>query len=78
MVGLFDEVVPNRRLAYIKEWNRNGEVSRVEVEFSEQDSAEYSILLLHTGLSKTDSRDAHDYGRDIYIEGLKLLLASSG
>lgn len=25
MVGLFDEVVPNRRLAYSKEWNSNGE-----------------------------------------------------
>lgn len=77
MVGLFDEVVPNRRLAYSWEWNSDGEVSRVEVEFFEERSAECRIELLHTGFSKQESRDAHDYGWDSYIEGLKSLLTSS-
>ena len=48
MVGLFDEVAPDRRLAYPWEWNSDGEVFRVEVEFFEERSGECCVELLHT------------------------------
>ena len=69
MVGLFDEVAPDRRLAYPWEWNSDGEVFRVEVEFFEERSGERCVELPHTGFSKQELRDAHECGCDIWFKG---------
>lgn len=74
MVGLFDEVAPNRRLAHSWEWNSDGEDSRLEVEFFEERSGERCIELLQTVFSKQELRDAHHCGWDRWIKGLKSLL----
>lgn len=75
MDGTFEVVVPNEKLVYKWEWNKDGAVSRVTVLFSEAENGT-RIELTHTDLAD-EALDAHDTGWDSYIEGFEKHLAES-
>ena len=75
--GTFLIVEPNSHVRYTWEWNRDGEVSEIDVTFSIT-STGTSILIEHTGFQKQQSVDMHDKGWDSYIEGFKVFLLNQG
>ena len=70
MFGEFLEVVPCEKLKYTWEWNGDGEISVVTVNFS-QEQNQTKIDILHTDLPNEDSQARHSAGWDSYIEGFK-------
>ena len=73
--GTFSRVVPNERLTYSWEWNRNGEVTEIDVSFAGHLEGT-SLQLTHSGFVKEQSRAMHDSGWDRYIEGLSKYLSA--
>ena len=76
MVGSFAELEPNRRLSNSWDCNSDCEVSRVGVGFSDEKEGGTRIIMLHTGFSKEESRDAHDLVWNLYPGGLKSFIGS--
>lgn len=74
MEGVFEFVEPEKRLVYSWEWNGDGEVSKVEVEFI-SDGEGTRVEVKHSGLPGEQSLAAHRQGWDRYIEGLSGHLA---
>lgn len=75
--GVFLLVEPNIHLCYTWEWDHNGEVSEIDVQFSTTDKGT-AILIEHSGFVTQQSTDMHDQGWDSYIEGLTLFLSKAG
>lgn len=73
--GSFSIVEENRRLVYTWEWNGDGEVTTIDVSFTETDGGT-QVDLVHTGFSKEQSVADHDTGWDNYIEGYTNFLAT--
>jgi uncharacterized protein YndB with AHSA1/START domain len=71
--GTFLLVEPHARLCYTWEWNKDGEVSEIDVTFAPAGSGT-DVHLRHTGFTKPESRVAHDRGWDSYIDGLSAFL----
>lgn len=71
--GRFLQVKPGEQVVYTWEWNGDGEVSTIDVRFSECDVGTL-ISLHHTGLESAESVKNHDSGWDSYIEGLQAFL----
>jgi glutathione S-transferase len=71
--GLFFSVTPDRHVRYTWEWDRDGEITEIDVTF---DSAANGTVLhiRHSGFRKQASRDMHDTGWDDYVEQLSTLL----
>lgn len=67
--GVFLAVQVNERVHYTWEWNNDGEISEIEVEFISIPMGT-EIKLLHTGFTKQQSADMHSSGWDSYIKGL--------
>ncbi|MEM7445605.1 MAG: SRPBCC domain-containing protein [Pseudomonadota bacterium] len=67
--GVFSRVEPNQRLTYSWEWNGDGEVSEIDVVFTQHPDGTV-ISLTHSGFEKEQSRDMHATGWDSYAEGL--------
>ncbi|WP_339719870.1 SRPBCC domain-containing protein [uncultured Paraglaciecola sp.] len=74
--GVFLLVDPNCHLCYTWEWNNDGEVSEIDVNFSATGKGT-AIRILHSGFVNQASADRHDQGWDSYIEGFKLFLSKA-
>ena len=66
--GEFLAVRPGEHVRYTWEWNKDGEVTEIEVTFSATESGT-RIDLVHTGFSTDESASTHDSGWDSYIAG---------
>ena len=66
--GRFLVVEPERRLRYTWEWNGDGEVSEIDVRFSEVPEGT-RVSIVHRGFLTAESRENHSRGWDSYVEG---------
>ncbi len=71
--GVFSVVEPERRVVYSWEWNKDGEVTNIDVRFSEVESGT-RVDLNHTGFEKAESVQMHEAGWDSYLDGLAIFL----
>lgn len=71
--GLFFSVVPDRHIRYTWEWDRDGEITEIDVTF-DPTAKGTALHIQHTGFVKEASRDTHDSGWDDYIEQLSTML----
>lgn len=72
--GRFQLVQHNRKLRYTWEWNHDGEVSVIEVTFTEIPMGT-RIDIHHSEFDYAQSAERHAAGWDSYIEGLANFLA---
>ena len=72
--GTFSLVEPEQRVVYTWEWNHDGEISTIDVRFSET-PAGTQIDIVQSGFEKSESVEQHDAGWDSYIEGFTKFLA---
>ncbi len=72
--GRFDLVEPNERVRYSWEWNGDGNVSTIDVRFSDSEAGT-TIHMLHTGLHDAEAHKNHDEGWQSYVAGLSQHLA---
>jgi uncharacterized protein YndB with AHSA1/START domain len=73
--GCFLAVEPNRHLRYTWEWNFDGEITEIDLTFT-QTAQGTRVDLTHTGFLKQQSVDRHNSGWDSYIQGFCRHLAS--
>jgi uncharacterized protein YndB with AHSA1/START domain len=74
--GRFSRVEPLSRLTYTWEWNNDGEISTIDVQFTSAEAGT-RVDIAHSGFSSQESMSAHDTGWDSYIEGLSKHLTDS-
>ncbi len=74
--GKFSRVEPLSRLTYTWEWNKDGEVSTIDVRFTSVESGT-QVDIVHSGFSSQESMSVHDSGWDSYIEGFSKHLADT-
>lgn len=74
--GSFLRVEALSRLTYTWEWNNDGDVSTIDVRFSET-AAGTRVELVHSGFSTEENMSNHDSGWDNYIKGFSEHLAGS-
>ena len=67
--GEFLVVVPESRLVYTWEWNRDGQVTTIDVRFAPADGG-CSLTLVHDGFEHQENADNHAAGWDAYVDGL--------
>lgn len=72
--GHFDIVEPVERVRYSWEWNKDGNVSNIDVRFTDAADGTH-IHLLHEGLHDAESFKNHDNGWTSYLAGLEQYLA---
>jgi len=69
MYGEFLTLSYPDRLVYTWEWDQNGEVTQITVDFNElTDGTE--IVIVHSGFQSEESRARHDVGWDSYVNGV--------
>lgn len=73
--GTFSAVEPNQRVCYSWEWNGDGEVTQVDVQFAAR-GAGTEVKINHSGFTSAASRDTHRSGWDSYMEGFCSFLAT--
>ena len=73
--GTFSLVEPEKHIIYSWEWNNDGEVSEIDVRFSEVDG-ETKIEIHQQGFTSEESVANHDSGWDSYMNGFVTHLAS--
>lgn len=66
--GTFSVVEPDKRVAYSWEWNKDGEVTEIEVKFHPADFGT-TLHIVHSGFEKGESATTHDSGWDSCIKG---------
>ena len=71
--GRFLAVDPGTHIRYTWEWNRDGEISEIDVRFSAS-AAGTRITLVHSGFRSQVSTEMHDSGWDSYVEGFTAFL----
>ena len=71
--GLFFTVEPEQRVRYTWEWDRNGEITEIDVIF-DGSSDGTALQIHHSGFRDGASRDMHNQGWDNYVEQLSALL----
>ncbi len=67
--GEFLEVKKDKHLRYTWEWNRDGDVTEIDVTF-ETAPPGTRLTLVHSGFKGQESYDNHDAGWDAHIQGL--------
>ena len=72
--GRFLLVDPGKRVTYTWEWNGDGEVTTIDVQFTATPKGT-NIVLHHTGFTSQDSLNNHDTGWDSYMEGFSAYLS---
>ena len=75
MRGRFLAIEPYKRLVYNWEWNQDGQVSQVTVNFSGIGSDRTKIVLSHSGFRNSESATLHSDGWEHYFEGFIKLVA---
>lgn len=73
--GRFQVVLQNRKLRYTWEWNHDGEVSVIDVTFTETPTGT-RVDIHHSEFDNADSAARHAAGWDSYIEGLTEFLTA--
>lgn len=69
MVGEFLNLSRPSQLVYTWEWDNNGEITHITVDFKAlADGTE--IVIAHTGFQSEESRAMHDSGWDSYVNGV--------
>ena len=76
--GRFIEVIPDSALRYTWEWNSDGNVSEIKVEFTDEEDGGTRVDLTHSGLADAQAVASHASGWDSYIEGFQRHIAESG
>ena len=71
--GKFLAVDEGSHVRHTWEWNGDGEVTEIDVTFSDS-SYGTLVTILHTGFQKQESVDNHNSGWDSYISGFTALL----
>lgn len=66
--GKFLLVEAEKRLVYTWEWNGDGEVTEIDVSFSETSSGT-RVEIVHSGFRDQASMENHESGWDSYVEG---------
>lgn len=67
--GFFAKIIPNELLQYSWEWNNDGDITEITVEFNGNDIST-DIQLTHDNFANAGSLEMHDAGWDSYIDGL--------
>lgn len=73
MEGIFKEVIPYKKLVYTWEWNQDGKVTQVTVNFSEKEKTTH-IDINHQGFEDEQSLAMHATGWDSYLASFENLL----
>ncbi len=73
--GRFLIVEPERHIRYTWEWNGDGEVSEIDVSFSEAPEGT-RVSIIHSGFQTAESRENHSKGWDSYVRGFIAFLES--
>ncbi len=71
--GLFFSVIPDRHLRYTWEWDRDGEITEVDVTLVPTAKGT-ALHIHHTGFVNKASRDMHDSNWDEFVEQLSAIL----
>lgn len=74
--GRFLLVEPGRHIRYTWEWNNDGEVSEIDVTFTETEAGT-RIEIHHSGFDKPESVEIHATGWDNYIAGLERFIGDA-
>ncbi|WP_420629372.1 SRPBCC family protein [Candidatus Leptofilum sp.] len=69
MKGEFLTVSYPAQLVYSWEWNSDGEVTQITVDFNKLANGT-ELLITHSGFQSEASRDTHDSGWDSYVAGV--------
>lgn len=67
--GVFIDVKPNSHLKYTWEWNKDGKVTEISVDFVPV-GAGTEVKIVHSGFQDAKELAMHDSGWDSYIDGL--------
>ena len=76
MQGFFKEVIPYQKLVYSWQWNNDGHISEITVDFNMTEEGT-EITLLHKNLHSEQAVNMHEQGWDSYIEGFRQLILES-
>lgn len=71
--GRFLAVDPGKHVRYTWEWNGDGEITEIDVTFSESATGTL-VTVQHRGFRQQDSAHTHDSGWDSYIDGFTKFL----
>jgi len=74
--GKFIEVEKNKHLRYTWEWNKDGDITEIDVTFEAAPSG-CKLTLVHSGFKTQDSYDNHAAGWDAYIQGLTTFMSGT-
>jgi uncharacterized protein YndB with AHSA1/START domain len=74
--GKFLEVEENKHLRYTWEWNKDGDVTEIDVTFDAAATGS-RLTLVHSGFKSQENYDNHDAGWDGYIQGLTAFIGSA-
>lgn len=74
--GVFSIVEPDSHIRYTWEWNKDGEVTEIDVRFNATGSGT-QIILVHSGFKNQQSLSMHNVGWDSYIQGLESFLVQA-
>ncbi|MGJ8681593.1 SRPBCC family protein [Paraglaciecola sp.] len=74
--GRFLVVDPPSHIRYTWEWNKDGDVSEIDVKFEATEKGTH-IILNHIGFTTQESANMHASGWDSYIKGFSVFLAES-
>ena len=72
--GVFQEVIPEKRLVFTWGWVGVGDESQVTVEFNDADGGT-ELVLNHVGLETPESKDNHRMGWDGTFDNLESLIS---
>ena len=72
--GTYEEIVPNKKLAFNWKWATSDEVTHVAIELREIDDNETELTLTHTGFAETGVRDHHEEGWNGCLDKLPAVL----
>ena len=72
--GIFFSVEPGRHVRYTWEWDRDGEITEIDVCFDATPEGT-SVHIQHTGFTNQSSVDMHAKGWDSYVEQLSAFLS---
>lgn len=60
--GIYEQVVPNKKLIFSWKWADSDLITRVTVDFRSVGDGETELTLTHEGFPETDMRDRHNEG----------------
>ena len=74
--GTYEEIVPNKKLAFNWMWKDGVDRSHVSIEFTEKEQGITMLTLRHVGFSQQDFADKHEMGWNGCLANLDKVFAS--